>query len=611
MTALDATAVRRAGTSPAAIAHHYDIADDFFALWLGDDLVYSCAWWDLNAADEPLATAQRRKLDYFADQLCVGGGHVLDIGCGWGALLDRFVAAHGAGGGVGLTLSAAQAAFATSRRVPGVDYRVEHWIDHRPASSYDAITCIEATEHLASDRLTADEKVDVYRTFFDRCAAWLKDGGRLGLQLICLDNVGHEGSRPGRGAASELIRLNIFPESMPASLSELVLGWETHFHLERFVDHHDHYRRTFRAWALAFRAAAARARALVDERTARTFERYFAAGEVFFRLREDSLYRVILRKRSSPKVWAMQLRPSQCDARPAAAPGASSAAVRSHYDLSNDFYALWLGPTMMYTSGLWDSAMDDASDLTAAQHRKIDFFADHVLPSPGATVLDVGCGWGGNLQRLAASHGVIRPVGLTLSMAQQGFLARHPVEGAEILLESWVDHRPRAPYDAIVSYGAFEHFARDGTTSVERVAAYRHFFSRCFDWLVPGGRLALETITHDSAPDTVSPLGRGPLGDFVLEIYPESICPHLCEIVLGFEPFFELELLRADADDFARTVRLWHLALRAREAEAVAVVGEETTRRFRRYLASSEVQFRSRLITNIRLVLHRRPGLRW
>ena len=162
---------------------------------------------------------------------------MLDIGCGWGALLESLRRLAWCDGGVGLTFSQAQAAFAGGRRVPDVDFRVESWIDHQPDSPYDAITCIEVTEHLASDPLSADEKVDVYRAFFDRCAEWLRDDGRLGLQLICLDNVGHEGSRAGRGATSELIRVDIFPESMPASLSELVLGWETHFELERFLDH--------------------------------------------------------------------------------------------------------------------------------------------------------------------------------------------------------------------------------------------------------------------------------------------------------------------------------------------------------------------------------------
>ena len=600
--------LRGAGTSAEAIAHHYELSPQFFALWLGPDLVYSCALWDEADGADTLGRAQRRKLDFFAERLGAGQAFVLDIGCGWGALLDAFVRRHGAAGGVGLTLSPTQAVLADRRNVPGVEFRMESWVDHRPARAYDAITCIEATEHLASDALDDEEKVEVYRAFFARCAAWLRDGGRLGLQLICLDNVGHDGSRPGRGPASELIRVDIFPESMPASLSELALGWETHFELESFLDHHDHYRRTFRAWALAAAARGDRARALVGEEVARTFSRYFAIGEVLFRLREHALYRVILRKRAEPKVWAITPRPAVAE--PAlSASGASAGAVRSHYDVSNDFYALWLGPSMMYSSGLWSDG-DDPDDLEAALERKIDFFAERTLAGKGARALDVGCGWGGNLRRLVTRHGASEGVGLTLSPAQRDFMAGHPVDGVEVTLERWEDHQPPRPYHAILSYGAFEHFARDGTSGPDRVAAYRAFFARCFEWLVPDGRLGLETIAHDGAPDTSTPRGRGPLGDFVLDLFPESICPHLCEVVLGFEPYFEVEALRSDAADFARTFRHWHLRLRALEAEATAIVGVDVVRRFQRYLAACEVQFRSGALTNYRLVLHRRPTVR-
>jgi cyclopropane-fatty-acyl-phospholipid synthase len=171
-------------------------------------------------------------------------------------------------------------------------------------------------------------------------------------------------------------------------------------------------------------------------------------------------------------------------------------------------------------------------------------------------------------------------------------------------------HEPAEPYDAIFSYGAFEHFARDGTTGVDRIDAYRQFFGKCFEWLRPGGRVGLETIGHDDAPDTSTPLGRGPLGDVVLGVYPESICPHLSELVLGFEPYFEVELLRADAADFARTLRCWLLALRSGAESAAAAVGAETVRRWMKYLIASEVQFRMGTISNYRVVLRRRPSLK-
>jgi cyclopropane-fatty-acyl-phospholipid synthase len=618
---LDTELLRVSGTSPPAIAAHYDLPAEFFATWLGADLIYSCGWWgpqvDGDAPPGDLAAAQRAKIDFFADALDVRGRRLLDVGCGWGGLAERCVREHGAAQVVGLTLSGAQRALAGSRAVPGVDVRLENWVDHRPDAPYDAIVCVEATEHLASDRLAPDEKVAAYAGFFDRLATWLVPEGRVGLQLICLDDVSPAGSRPGRGPLSELIRTSIFPDAMSAALSELVLGWEPHFRLERLLVHPDDYARTFRAWNLALRDRRSAAAALVDAGTLRLVERYLAAGEALFRLREQTLYRVVLRRRPTPKAWRSPLRPGLLTSSgaqvqpvgPRTTAPASAEAVRAHYDLSNDFFALWLDATMMYSSGLWDGPPSDdppGGDTEAATERKIDFFLDAVRTPPAGRLLDVGCGWGGTLARALATDPTTQGVGLTLSPAQKARCDDVLGTRAEVRLEGWQAHRPARRYDAILSFGAFEHFARDGSRSVERVLAYRRFFGACSAWLVPGGRVGLETIAHDDAPDTVAVKGRGPLGDVVLDLFPESLCPHLAEIVLGFEPWFRLEVLRSDAADFARTFRAWSVRLRRAREPAEAIVGPAVVRQFLRYLASSEVQFRTGALTNYRLVLRRR-----
>ena len=349
----DRDRLRGAGSSPAAIRRHYDVSDEFFRLWLGDDLVYSCALWDGSPDADTLTDAQRRKIDWFAGRLDVGGAHVLDVGCGWGALLERWVTRHGAASGVGLTLSPAQRAWADRRGTSGVEVREESWVDHVPDRPYDVVTCIESTEHFASDALAPAEKVEVYRSFFQTAWSWLRPGGRLGLQLICLDNVDPADARAGTGPLTDLILDEIFPEAMSPALSELALGWETWFALDELADHTAHYVRTFRAWALAYRARREQASALLPAEQLRVFERYFAAGELCFRLREQALFRVTLTRRPEPKVWAVP--PALPDARSDAprVRTASAEAVQSHYDVSDDFYALWLGPTMMYSSAMY------------------------------------------------------------------------------------------------------------------------------------------------------------------------------------------------------------------------------------------------------------------
>jgi cyclopropane-fatty-acyl-phospholipid synthase len=283
---------------------------------------------------------------------------------------------------------------------------------------------------------------------------------------------------------------------------------------------------------------------------------------------------------------------------------ASAEAVRAHYDLSNDFFALWLDPAMAYSSGLWEGR--PLGELEAATRAKVEEFLDLVKPGAGGRLLDVGCGWGAALACALRRDPDLDAVGLTLSPAQKARCDEVLGDRAEVRLEDWQAHRPTRRYEAILSFGAFEHFAGDGSRSVDRVLAYRRFFASCHAWLFPGGRLGLETIAHDDAPDTAAPKGRGPLGDAVLDLFPESLCPHLAEIVLGFEPWFRVELLRSDAGDFARTFRAWSVRLRGAEEQAAAAIGAARARQFVRYLASSEVQFRTGALTNYRLVLRRR-----
>src|SRR5216683_3583229 len=164
-------------------------------------------------------------------------------------------------------------------------------------------------------------------------------------------------------------------------------------------------------------------------------------------------------------------------------PGASPEAIQHHYDVSNDFYQLWLDSTMTYSGALWE----ENNTLEAAQICKIDFHIQQARARNAQRVLDVGCGWGSILERLVKVNNVQYAVGLTLSQSQAAWVASLGQPRIEVRVENWLDHVPVAPYDAIISIGAFEHFAKPTLSNEQKVESYRSFFRSCHAWLKPGG----------------------------------------------------------------------------------------------------------------------------
>jgi cyclopropane-fatty-acyl-phospholipid synthase len=278
-------------------------------------------------------------------------------------------------------------------------------------------------------------------------------------------------------------------------------------------------------------------------------------------------------------------------------PGASAAAIRSHYDVGEDFYRLWLGDDLVYSAALFDGAADQ--DLAAAQARKLDHHITAAAAAGAARVLDVGCGWGALLRRLTTTHGVGHAIGLTLSASQAAWIRRLGLPRVEVREEAWRDHVPAAPYDAIISIGAFEHFVRPGLGPAAKVAAYREFFAFCHQVLKPGGRLSLQTIAY-CAPGIELPA-------FIAErIFPESELPLISEPLVAAEGTFELLALRNDREHYDRTLRLWVRNLAAREREAIALAGEGTMADYLRYLKMSAMAFRNGLICLLRMSFVRR-----
>lgn len=288
--------------------------------------------------------------------------------------------------------------------------------------------------------------------------------------------------------------------------------------------------------------------------------------------------------------------------------GATAEAIRHHYDVCDDFYALWLDAGLTYTCALWadgDSAGDGAAahdTLETAQIRKLDYLIEAARARGAQRVLDVGCGWGSLLDRLVRVHGVEEAVGLTLSDSQAAHVRARDLPRTEVRLENWRDHEPARRYDAIISIGAFEHFARTGLDRSERVAAYREFFERCHAWLPAGGRLALQTNIKGNNPR----MDRETVRDlmFIIEvIFPDSEIPALSEVIEAAERRFDIVSMRNDPDHYSRTCAEWLRRLRAGREQAVDLVGEQIVADYERYLGSTVGHFDRRHLGLARIVL--------
>ena len=283
--------------------------------------------------------------------------------------------------------------------------------------------------------------------------------------------------------------------------------------------------------------------------------------------------------------------------------GASRSAIEHHYDVGSDFYRLWLDREMVYSCALWDGPLDDGLD--DAQVAKLAWHADSARVDGAARVLDVGCGWGAMLRYLTGSRGVGHATGLTLSADQAAAAASASASASvEVRLEDWREHRPEQPYDAVISIGAFEHFARNDLDTAGRRSVYSAFFAACSGWLRAGGRLSLQTIAYEDF-DT----GSGTESRFFTEeIFPESSLPVLTDIVAASDPWFGIEVLRSDAAHYEHTLELWQRRLQAAEGPAIRLVGRDVYRRYVRYLRVSRGLFDRRVCTLYRISLRRRAA---
>jgi cyclopropane-fatty-acyl-phospholipid synthase len=271
------------------------------------------------------------------------------------------------------------------------------------------------------------------------------------------------------------------------------------------------------------------------------------------------------------------------------------------YDVSNDFFRLWLDKRMNYSCALF---LDPRDTLEQAQTNKLRWFHDRLQLSPSSRVLDIGCGWGGALEFLARDMRLSDTTGITLSRAQYQELDKKALPGVQVHCVSYEDYEPKEKFDAALSIGMFEHLANSAQTrSGENLPIYRNYFRRVRDWTRPGARFGLQSVISWRIPRERDALRE--IAWTTEQIFPGAISPRLESIVATAAPYWEVIEIHTRRGHYERTADEWLRRLTAQREAICEQWGEPLFRDYQRYLGACVSAFASGHQSLAQLILQR------
>ncbi|MGH7523574.1 MAG: class I SAM-dependent methyltransferase [Gemmatimonadales bacterium] len=277
-----------------------------------------------------------------------------------------------------------------------------------------------------------------------------------------------------------------------------------------------------------------------------------------------------------------------------------AAAIRSHYDVGNEFYELFLDERMVYSCAYFETGTET---LDEAQRAKLEHICRKIRLKPGDRLLDIGCGWGGLIRYAAEAHGAIA-LGITVSPAQAN-LVRERIAAAGLADRCRVelcDYRelaPESPFDKIVSVGMAEHVGRRNLPE---------YFRQAFRLLRPGGLFLNHCIAHDRRErHLLARVVAWRTGAFTKKyVFPDGQLASIDRLSrTALRAGLEVRDVESLREHYARTLRDWVARLEAARDRARELVGEETYRVWRLHTGGAAAAFAGGRLTIHQMLLAR------
>lgn len=261
--------------------------------------------------------------------------------------------------------------------------------------------------------------------------------------------------------------------------------------------------------------------------------------------------------------------------------GSSQKEVEVSYDVSNEFFELWLDERMNYTCGVYE----DTDNLEVAQVNKLNWLHDAANLSPEKRLLDIGCGWGACIEYMAREKGVKSVSGITLSRSQFAEIEKRNIPGANVNVVSYADHTPAEKYDAVISICMMEHIASpEQARSGEHIALYRDYFRLAWEWTNPGSYFGLQTILRNRVPRNRQDLKD--LGFVTYKIFPGGLSLRLEDVIMSVTPYWEVMEVKTRRVDYKKTCAEWLRRMHTHEDHIRATWGNEVFDDYDRYLST-------------------------
>ncbi len=274
--------------------------------------------------------------------------------------------------------------------------------------------------------------------------------------------------------------------------------------------------------------------------------------------------------------------------------------IDESYSVSNDFFRLWLDEGMHYTSASFASGDET---LERAQTQKCKILHDYAEMTPDKLVLDIGCGWGSNLEYLVGRN-VRRAHGVTLSKAQWDWIKARNLPGVEVMLKDFFEYEPAEKYDALISIEMIDHVCSPEQSRQGRaIDLYRGYFERCATMVEPGACFGFQAILRNRVPRS-----RKDLEDLAFTadvIFPGGLNPRLEELVAAVNPCWEIEELRTQRTSYGKTTGEWLRRLRLHESDIRAKWGDQVFEDYDRYLSTCVRAFENHWSSDVQMKLRK------